>query len=418
MKENKSLEFKSEISNTFLKTVSAYANYNGGEIIFGVEDNGVVVGLDDLDETALAIENMVNDTIKPQPDYSISINRKERTVTISVKSGRQQPYLYRNKAYKRNDTATIEVDDIEMRRLILSGEHLSYEQLPSKQQDLSFATLGAALRAQMGIKRFDQDVLKTLNLYSDDSGYNNAAAILADENSYAGIDIAKFGDSISIIQKRKTIENTSILQAYSAAIEMYRDYYQQEVIQGDKRKEVELIPEEAFREAIANAIIHREWDVKANIRVSLFDARIEIVSPGGLPREISVEEYREGRFSVLRNPILANVFNRLNIVETFGTGVFRIKETYFGSITKPAFDASDNAITVTLPFFKEGVDLTSDEAVVYNALNPSRAMPISEILESPEIHFGRSKVAKILKSLGDKELVEIEGIGRGTKYHR
>ena len=100
---------------------------------------------------------------------------------------------------------------------------------------------------------------------------------------FPGIDIVKFGESISIIQKRLTFEHISALSSYERTIEVFRDYYKYEVIQGADRKKFEKIPEAAFREAIANALIHRVWDVEAQIRVSMFDDRIEVVSPGGLP---------------------------------------------------------------------------------------------------------------------------------------
>lgn len=91
---------------------------------------------------------------------------------------------------------------------------------------------------------------------------------------------------------------------------------------------MEKIPEAAFREAIANALIHRAWDVEARIRVLMFDDRIEIVSPGGLPSGITEDEYLAGKLSVLRNRILANVFYRLGFVEIFRTGITRIKQLY------------------------------------------------------------------------------------------
>ena len=112
------------------------------------------------------------------------------------------------------------------------------------------------------------------------NGFNNAAGLLADKNHFPGIDIVKFGENISIIQKRITFENTSVLDIYEKALSVFRDYYQYEVIQGADRKMVEKIPEAAFREAIANALIHRVWDVDLQIRVSMFDDRIEVVSPG------------------------------------------------------------------------------------------------------------------------------------------
>lgn len=418
MKESKHLEFKEKITKTFLKTVSAFANYEGGTIIFGIDDSGEIVGIEDIKKTSLKLENMINESIKPNPPYTITTNDRQSTVSIEVRPGNRQPYLYNQKAYKRNDTATIEVDSLELRRLVLEGEHMNYEEMGASRQDLAFTTLEQELKEQVGIKRFDLDVLKTLKLYSDEHGYNKAAEILADENNCPGIDIAKFGDSISIIQKRITAERKSILIGFEKALELYRDYYQYEVVAGDKRSKVATIPEEAFREAVANAIIHREWDVNSNIRISLFEDRIEVVSPGGLPSGISSEEYVEGRFSVLRNPILSNVFNRLNIVETFGTGIRRIKESYIASVSQPEFDIKENSIQVTLPVTNNNQNLTADELAVYNSLSNAKAKPISEIMDSPLIEFGKSKTTEILKALGNRNIITIEGAGRGTKYRK
>lgn len=416
MKENKNLEFKEKMTNTFLKTVSAFANYEGGTIIFGIDDSGEITGLNDPDKLCLKIENKINESIKPQPEYLITVNNNDNTISLSVKSGVNKPYLYNSKAYKRNDTSTIEVDNVELKRLVLEGNNMSFEELTSEQQDLSFNVLGQSLKEQKGIENFNMDILKTLNLYSDASGYNNAAAILADKNTFPGIDIAVFGDTISIIKKRETLEHKSIIQAYEESISIFKDYYSFEVIDGAKREKVETIPEAAFREAVANAIIHRLWDIKSQIRVSMFDDHIEIVSPGGLPTGISKDEYIEGRVSILRNPILANVFNRLNYVETFGTGIRRIREAYSSSSSKPLFDVSDNTIQVVLPVLAYGLNLTPDETIVYNILSKTKAKPISEIMASPTLTFGKSKVTELLKSMAAKNVVTIEGIRKGTKY--
>ena len=168
---------------------------------------------------------------------------------------------------------------------------------------------------------------------------------------------------ISIIQKRSTFENVSVLEVYEKAIEVFRDYYQYEVIQGADRKKMEKIPEAAFREAIANALIHRVWDVDSQIRVSMFDDRIEIVSPGGLPSGITEEEYLSGKLSVLRNRNLANVFYRLGFVEIFGMGITRIKQLYAEALIKPDFEVSENAIKIVLPIFEKNADLTKDEII-------------------------------------------------------
>ena len=416
MKENRQLEYKEKISNTFLKTVSAFANYDGGSVLFGINDAGEVVGISDIEQKCLNIENSINDNIKPQPDYCIEIINNGKTISLNVRPGVNKPYLYKGKAYKRNDTSTIEVDQIELKRLILAGENKDYEELPSHDQNLEFSYLEQELIAKTGINKLNKDILKTLNLYSDNDGYNFAAAIVSDTNDLPGIDIAKFGETISIFQKRKTLEHQSIIRSFYEAVEMYKDYYQYEKVEGVERKLIETIPEEAFREALANAIIHRVWDINSHVRVSMFDDRVEIVSVGGLPNSVAVENYLRGDLSILRNPILANIFHRLNLIEKFGTGIRRIKEAYADSQIKPAFVVTENLIKVTLPLLRENMDLTQDELAVYSVLSKNINKPISEILASPGIEFGKSKVTEILKRLANKKLVDIEGTGRGTKY--
>lgn len=418
MKESRQLEFKETISNTFLKTVSAFANYDGGSILFGVNDAGEVVGINDTEQKCLDIENSINDSIKPQPEYSMEIINVGKTISLNVRPGVNKPYMYKGKAYKRNDTSTIEVDQIELKRLILAGENMDYEELPSHDQNLEFSYLEQELISKTGIKKLSKDILKTLYLYSDNNGYNIAAAIVSDKNDLSGIDIAKFGETISIFQKRKTLEHQSIIRSFFEAVEMYKDYYQYEKVEGFERKLIETIPEEAFREALANAIIHRVWDINSHIRVSMFDDRVEIVSVGGLPNSVTVDSYLSGDLSVLRNPILANVFHRLKLIEKFGTGIRRIKEAYTDSQTKPSFEVTESIIKVTLPLLSEKMDLTQDELAVYSVLSKNINKPISEIMSSPGIEFGKSKVTEILKRLANKKFVDIEGNGRGTKYRK
>lgn len=414
MRETRTLEFKETITNTFLKTVSAFSNYDGGTIYFGIDDDGNIKGLKDVKQACLDIENKINDSISPQPNYTMEIQNNDQTIKLTVKSGIQKPYLYKSKAFKRNDTATIEADTLELSRLILEGKNISFEELPCRQQELSFEILHRKLKEHIQIEAFNQDTLRTLNLYDNNNGYNNAAAILADTNHFPGIDIVKFGENISIIQKRATFENRSILEVYEKSIDVFRDYYQYEVIQGADREKVEKIPEAAFREAIANALIHRAWDIESQIRVLMFDDRIEVISPGGLPSGIAEEEYLSGKLSVLRNRNLANVFYRLGFVEIFGTGITRIKHLYEEGLIKPDFEVSENTIKIVLPVFEKNLNLTENEQTVYKFLSKTMLKPISEI--APYVPFGRSKTTQLLKGMEQKGIVVVEGKGRGTKY--
>ena len=414
MRETRILEFKETITNTFLETVSAFSNYDGGEILFGVDDDGNIKGLSNVKQACLDIENKINDNISSQPNYTLEIQNSEQTIKLSVKSGLQKPYLYKSKAYKRNDTSTIEVDTLEFSRLVLEGKNIRFEELPCKDQKLSFEILQSKLKEKIQIETSNRDTLKTLNLYDDVNGFNNAAGLLADKNHFPGIDIVKFGENISIIQKRITFENTSVLDIYEKALSVFRDYYQYEVIQGADRKMVEKVPEAAFREAIANPLIHRVWDVDSQIRVSMFDDKIEVVSPGGLPSGITEDEYLSGKLSVLKNRNLANVFYRLGFVEIFGTGITRIKQVYSEALIKPSLEVSENAIQIVLPVYEESTNLTEDEKVVYKLLSRNMLKSMSEI--APYISFGKSKTTKLLKDMEQKGVIAIEGKGKGTKY--
>ncbi|WP_031491898.1 ATP-binding protein [Succinivibrio dextrinosolvens] len=415
MRETKTLEFKEEITNTFLKTVSAFANYETGRILFGVNDEGKEIGIINPVQACLDIENKINDSIEPSPEYSLQINKKTSVITLTVFEGLHKPYLYKSKAYRRNDSASIPVDRLELTRLILEGKNISFEELPADNQDLVFNELSKKLSNALNISELNKDTLKTLELYSDKDGFNKAGELLSDSNRFNGIDIVRFGENISIILDRENIENESVLKQYDDAINVYKKYYQYEQIKGSLRKTVSLIPEEAFREAIANAIVHRTWDINASIQISMYSDRIEVVSPGGLPNGIKEEEYRRGGLSVLRNRILGNVFLRLNMIERFGTGIRRINETYRNSEVKPVFKITENSIIVILPVLEQKYNLTDDEAKIFELLK-NREMSSSAIAEYTG--FGKNKVITILKNLVDKGYVSVSGQGRGIRYTR
>ena len=228
MRESRTLEYKRSVSNTFLKTVSAYANYGTGEIKFGIDDHGQVVGIENPEEVCLDIENRINDNISPRPDFSLDINRRTGVITILMKEGLHKPYFYKSKAYSRNDSATIEVGTVELTRLILEGQNKTFESLIPQKQDLSFSYLQNTFQTALGILTILKDILKTLELYTESEGFNNAAGLLADENAFFGIDIVRFGDSINIMLDRETVEHVSILEQFEKTMNMYRKYYQYE----------------------------------------------------------------------------------------------------------------------------------------------------------------------------------------------
>lgn len=416
MKETRTLEYKSKVTNSFLKTVSAFSNFEGGKIQFGIADDGAVLGIDDPDQKCLDIENKINDSISPKPDYTLSIKRSNNVITLDINEGRYKPYLYKGKAYRRSDTASVEVDQIELKRLTLEGNNLYFESLANENKDMSFNVLEKCLVDKLGITEVNDDTLKTLGLYTKEGELNNAASLLSDNNNFSGIDIARFGKSIDEILDRESFIHMSVIAQYDKALTMYRRYYQYEQIKGTDRVLIEKVPEKAFREAIANALIHRTWDVNANIRISMFEDKIEISSPGGLPSGISEDEYLHGNISTLRNPLLGNIFFRLNYIEMFGTGIKRIIDAYKDCQIKPQFEIKDNSITVTLPTLSETMSVTSDENKLLELLNGKMRYSSSEIAE--KLDWSKDKTVRTLNALVKAGYVIKKGTGRGTKYSK
>ena len=250
---------------------------------------------------------------------------------------------------------------------------------------ISFETKNKSLHFNqirvMGIEQLTKNILKTLELYSDQNGFNNAAALLADNNHFKGIDIIRFGDSIDEIMERKSVDK---------------------------------IPEKAFREAVANALVHRMWDIPASIKISMYPDKIEISSPGGLPAGLSEDEYLNGQISLLRNPIIGNVFFRLKYIEKFGTGIMRINYAYKNILVKPEYRIFSNSIRIILPVIKSDYKLNEAEKRLINILTDSGSMTRNEVEKAAEME--KSKTIRILNGLIDKNIIQKKGMGRATKY--
>lgn len=416
MRESRTLEFKREVTRTFLKTVSAFANFGTGEVWFGVDDDGDVVGLEDPKAASLNIENAINDSLSPRPFYTLDERSEDgkNLVILRVLEGKDKPYLCRGKAYRRSDTADVEVDRTELNRLVLEGQNRSFEEARSESQDLIFETLKRELLERAEIDAVDENVLRTLRLYSTDEGFNNAAAILADANRFPGVDIIRFGLSIDKILDRKRCVGTSALDQLAVALEMYERYYCYEKIEGATREVRERVPRAAYREAVANALVHRLWDVPANVQISMEESGITVASPGGLPKGISEREYLEERVSILRNPVIGGVFYRLDYIESFGTGIERIRKAYEPFDMTPLFSITENHIIVKLPVTDGAMSVMGDELIVLECFIEGRLLSRREVEEMTG--FSQAKTGRLLNALVERGRLRRMGENRSTRY--
>ena len=205
-----------------------------------------------------------------------------------------------------------------------------------------------------------------------------------------------------------------MLEQFHKALEVFRLYYEIEKIDSAERKKIELIPQKAFREAIANALVHRLWDTKSHIKVSMFHDKIDISSPGTLPAGLSESEYLKGKVSLLRNPIIANVFFRLKYIEQFGTGIQRINETYKDSILKPVYEIYENSISVILPCINADLKLNRSEAMMLELFRNGKILSRSQVEELTGL--SKSQVNKILNTFIEKNILQRIGTAKNLKY--
>lgn len=412
--ESNNIELKEQITDTFLKTVCAFANEDGGKIIFGVNDSGKIVGIKNINEEYPKIERKIFDSISPIPYFSLEIDHAINTIAVNVEPGDEKPYFLKHKTYIRRNTSTILADAASQKRMIMEAKGIGFEEIPLKYEFFNFEYLKNIVQKSIGVNDVDKDFLKTCGLIGKDGNFNNAARLFSDENDLSAIDVVKYDEVNEKFSLRKSFSKCCILKQVESTLDIFEDVYSYEKIVGIKRLKFYDIPVKAFREALINAVIHRDFEIKSQIKVTFFDDRIEIMSPGVLPKDISKKEFLNSFVSVPRNYIICSMFRRLGYIERMGYGISLIKRAYRDSAVKPRFEFLDNFINVILPLIRDDINFNNDEKAILNTLKYSKALSSSEIAALTKI--SKTKVVGICNMLCNRNIINKIGTGRGTKY--
>ncbi|HAN10604.1 MAG TPA: AAA family ATPase [Clostridiales bacterium] len=425
--ESKIVEYKREYSKTILKTVCAFANYIDGYIVVGIDDFKHIVGVEDIEFVKLQIESGINDTIVPKPYYEMESEMvgAKTVIILKVYKGASTPYTMNNKAYKRMDTSTVEVDRIGYEDLILRGRNQGYDEQSYEGKELKFNKFSDRLKNALNIGHISEDIYKTLGLMKNNK-YDIAAALVSDENPIKNskLVLIRFEENMNI-KDRIFLQGVSIVEQFEKSIEFYNKHINtHEIIEGAYRKTIEEVPLVAFRETVANAIVHRDYSRESDIKIEIFDDRIEVISPGGLPIGITEEEYIEGKISIPRNKVISDIFLRLKIIERLATGVRRIKEYYKDSSEKPIFCVSENAIKVILPKSynaslgtrnkKNIKEASKEENKILDYIKKNRYLTRNDAQILLELK--KTQTTKVLKNLINGGVISKIGEGKATKY--
>ena len=402
--ESKTVEFKEDFpqKNQISKTVCAFANRAGGYIVVGVNDRGDVKGLsnDLLDEYLDRISNIVHDSVYPMliPElYTYKIDNKN-VIVVQVYPGNMPPYYIKSdgklkgtyiRVGKTNKQADSEmIQELERRRVNKTFD----EDISREADEGSISNLIRILENALG-KEVTKEKLENLNLLvavGDVKYLSNAALIVLGEMDNCRIKCARFtGDSVLDFIDRKEYSGDLFNQLDSAIGFIKSHINIAGVISGSglRRKDVLEIPEEVFREAVLNAIVHRDYSISgSDIKIAVYNSRIDVISPGGLPKSITVEEIYAGR-SEIRNKIIARIFREAGIIEQWGSGIPRIREACEQKGLKTP-EISENGMFVKLTIYRR---------IKETEMNGKNAQSTIKISKGSKIGEEKERVCQLIK---------------------
>lgn len=430
--ESERVEFKSQISDDIYKEVIAFANTSGGTIYIGVDDNGNEVGIDNVDDTYTQITNGIRDAIQPDITMFVKYTLSENNVVeITVGEGSSKPYYLKSKGlkpsgvYVRQGTSRVQASPDQIRQMIKESDGDVFEEMRSMEQNLSFHAAEKMFNKYN--VAFSEEKYRVLGI-TDSSGalYTNLALLLSDQCMHT-TKIAVFGND-SNTEFRDSREFTgSIFEQLEGAFE-YLMLCNRTLanFNGLERVERSDYPEEAIREALLNAIVHRDYSFSGSIIINVNDNEMEFISIGGLVPGLSPDDIRSG-ISQPRNKKLAEVFHRLRLIESYGTGIRRIYSFYSNCANKPRIEVTANTFKIVLPNMNS--DNTREVAVepagTTRIVNPQMQAVLDFIQQNGQITDSEvqdlldvksTRAYTLMKEMEKQGLIIIVGRGKSKRY--
>ena len=333
---------------SWLKTVSAFANGIGGALIFGISDKDEVIGLDNYKKDSENISEIIKTKIEPLPKVTLKhyLIEDKNIIILFVHSGKETPYYFteggHQTAYIRLGNESIPAKNNDLINLILKGKNRSYDSLETniKKDNVSFTKLKSLYYLKTGNEFTDSD-LESFGLVNKDNFLTNAGALLADEpiikhsrifcTRWNGLDMTS---GIEEALNDSEFEGSILLLLQNAKNFIKVNTKKKWKKGNESRIEMPDYPERAIQEVLVNAIIHRDYAViGSEIHIDIYDDRIEIYSPGGMFDGSFIQEQNIMEISSLRrNPIIADLFNRIHLMERRGSGLKKIISSYKNAI--------------------------------------------------------------------------------------
>lgn len=435
-RETEIVELKSIVMDDIKKEIIAFANCDGGTVYVGVADDGKVLGVENADECALQISNMVRDAVKPDVTMFIHYETLEcdgkAVVAVNIQRGTNRPYYLAKKGlrpegvYVRQGYSSVPATDTAIRQMIKETDGDSFENMRSINQALTFEATKKEFEKRNVV--FGQPQMQTLKIVSADGIYTNLGLLLSEQCLHT-IKAAVFeGINQNVFKDRREFSG-SLMQQLNDVYD-YIDFHNQTHATFRKLLRIDTrdYPEVAVREALLNTLVHRDYSFRASTLISIYDDRIEFVSIGGLLPGLELDDLMMG-VSVCRNPHIANVFYRLQLIEAYGTGMKKIMGAYANALVQPKIKTTNNAFKIILPNvnftpkaaevhkdFEKAADLAldSNEEKVLQFLREHLMITRKETQTLLEV--SQSTAGRILKAMVDSGRIKQIGGSRTTRY--
>ena len=425
--ETENIEFKSRFTEEIYKEVIAFANTDGGVVYVGIDNDGNVVGLVDVDQEYTRITNGIRDAIMPDVTMFVRFTIQEnQVVRITVSEGTNKPYYLKGKGlkpsgvYVRQGTSSVPASTDQIRRMIKESDGDLFEAMRSMEQDLTFEAAANAFQ-KYGIE-FSPEKYRALGItQKNDELFTNLALVISDQCAHT-TKVAVFGDDSNTTFKDNKEFGGSIFKQLEDTFNYLMLCNKTEaVFRGLERIEKQDYPEEAMREALLNALVHRDYSFSGSIIINVNDTRMEFISIGGLVPGLSTDDIRLG-ISQPRNKNLAEMFHRLRLIESYGTGIRRIYKLYENCPVQPVIETTSNAFKMVLPNMNAIADSAPKMATGVTRQMQKVLSYISEHgqITDEEIQsllgIKKTRAFDLVKQMRQMGLVETVGRGAEKKY--
>ena len=430
--ESERIEYKSQMLEDLYKEVIAFANTDGGVIYIGIDNEGNLTGIDDVDETYTRLTNGIRDAIAPDVTMFVRyVLQDNKVIRIEVGEGSYKPYYLKAKGikptgvYVRQGASSVQASPDQIRRMIKESDGDNYEDSRSLDQDLTFSAAETAFQ-RYGVE-FSIEKYRALGITQNDI-FTNLALLLSDQCLHT-TKIAVFKDEFCTeFRDSKEFGGSVFKQFEDSVTYLALCNRTASTIKGVVRTDKKDYPEEAIREALLNAIVHRDYSFSGSIIINVNDSKMEFISLGELLPGLSTEDIRIG-VSQPRNKKLTEVFHRLRLIESYGTGIRRIFKLYENCPIQPVIEVTANAFKIVLPNMNacgavaERVPEAAEKAPV--AITPQMKTVLDYLAEYGEmtdedlqklLNIKKTRAYLLARQMNENGLIDIIGRGAAKKY--